>query len=204
MSYDLRTPLTSIAGWAEASTDGTAPDPAAAGRHHPGRVGRLDRLVHDLPDLARPRARAFTLTGDPVICGTWLRARPRRCTTSRRRGGVVAVDLPAEPVTVDGDPDRLAQIAANPVENAGRHAGRAVRVAVAAEGGTAVLTVTDDGPGIPADEAGLGLGAPPHQRPAGGPARSRNRAGIGPRARAGPGHVEATWPWPRPTGVAPA
>ena len=93
-------------------------------------------------------------------------------------GGVaVAVDLPAEPVTVDGDPDRLAQIAANLVENAGRHAGALVRVAVAAEEGT-VLTVTDDGPGIPADEAALGLERLHTSARPGGPARSRNGLGL--------------------------
>jgi two-component system sensor histidine kinase BaeS len=154
VSHDLRTPLTSIGGWAEALTDGTAPDPAAAGRTILAEAGRLDRLVHDLLDLARLRARAFRLDRRPVdlrdvVAGTAEALRPDLADA----GVAVAVDLPAEPVTVDGDPDRLAQIAANLVENAGRHADTLVRVAAAAEGATAVLTVTDDGPGIPADEA---------------------------------------------------
>ena len=134
VSHDLRTPLTSIGGWAEALTDGTAPDPAAAGRTILAEAGRLDRLVHDLLDLARLRARAFTLDRRPVdlrdvAAGTAEALRPDLADA----GVAVAVDLPAEPVTVDGDPDRLAQIAANLVENAGRHAGALVRVAAAAE-----------------------------------------------------------------------
>ena len=70
-------------------------------------------------------------------------------------GLTVAVDLPPEPVTVVADADRLAQIAGNLIENAGRYAVANVRVSVSSgpgDGAPAVLTVEDDGPGIPAEE----------------------------------------------------
>ena len=154
VSHDLRTPLTSISGWAEALTDGTAPDPAAAGGTILAEAGRLDRLVHDLLDLARLRARAFTLHTRPVdlrdvATGTTEALHPDLGDA----GLAVALDLPDEPVVVDGDADRLAQIAANLIENAGRHATTRVRVSVTTEGDDAVLAVEDDGPGIPRDEA---------------------------------------------------
>ena len=53
VSHDLRTPLTSIQGYAEAIADGTAPDPAAAGGVILRESRRLNRLVRDLLDLAR-------------------------------------------------------------------------------------------------------------------------------------------------------
>ncbi len=161
VSHDLRTPLTSIGGWAEALADGAAPDPARAGATILAEAGRLDRLVRDLLDLARLRARAFTLHLTPVDLrdvagGTAEGLRPELEEAGLR----LVVDVPARPVVVQGDADRLAQIAGNLVENAGRHAALAVRVSVhvevAAAGGgadaTAVLSVEDDGPGVPPEE----------------------------------------------------
>jgi two-component system, OmpR family, sensor kinase len=154
VSHDLRTPLTSIGGWAEALADGTAPDPAGAGRTIQAEARRLDRLVHDLLDLARLRARAFTLARGPVDLRDVAAATAEAVRPELADAGVaVRVDLPDLPVTVDGDADRMAQIAANLLENAGRHATSRVGVAVRADGATAVLAVEDDGPGIPRDEA---------------------------------------------------
>jgi len=153
VSHDLRTPLTSISGWAEALADGTAPDTGAAGRTILTEARRLDRLVRDLLDLARLQAHAFTLRPErvdlrDVATGTAEGLRP----DLEDSGLVIEVDVPATAVVVSGDPDRLAQIAGNLLDNAGRHAARVVRVAVAADGTDAVLVVTDDGVGIPAEE----------------------------------------------------
>ena len=154
VSHDLRTPLTSISGWGEALADGTAPDPAKAGATIVSEAGRLDRLVRDLLDLARLRARSFKLTTGPVdlrdvAAGAAEGLRPDLEDADL----LVRVDMPDEPVVVDGDADRLAQIAANLLENAGRHAARRIRVAVEVDRGrTAVLAVEDDGQGIPAGE----------------------------------------------------
>jgi signal transduction histidine kinase len=153
VSHDLRTPLTSISGWAEALADGAAPDPAGAGSTILAEAGRLDRLVRDLLDLARLHARAFTLQLGPidmrdVVVGTAEGLRPEL----EDAGLALEVDVPEEPVPVHGDADRLAQIAGNLVENAGRHAAHEVRVSVGTDTGAAVLAVADDGPGIAPDE----------------------------------------------------
>jgi signal transduction histidine kinase len=157
VSHDLRTPLTSIRGWSEALADGAAPDHAAAGATIGEAAARLERLVGDLLDLARLRARAFRLDVGPVdladvAAGTAEALRPEL----EDLGLEVAVDVPPRPVLVDGDADRLAQVAANLLDNAGRHAAGLVRIAVVADGdgagATAVLAVDDDGPGIQAQD----------------------------------------------------
>jgi two-component system sensor histidine kinase BaeS len=161
VSHDLRTPLTSISGWAEALADGTAPDPARAGTTILSEAGRLDRLVRDLLDLARLRARSFRLDPRPVdlrdvAAGAAEGLRPDLEDAHL----LVRVEAPAVPVIVDGDPDRLAQVAANLIENAGRYAASQVRVSVELDaagvngspGPSAVLAVEDDGQGIPPAE----------------------------------------------------
>jgi two-component system sensor histidine kinase BaeS len=156
VSHDLRTPLTSIGGWAEALTDGTAPDPRRAGATILAESGRLDRLVRDLLDLARLRAQAFTLEPRPVdlrdvAAGAAEALRPDLEDADL----TVELDLPPESVMVLGDADRLAQIAGNLIENAGRYAASRIRISASApagDGAPAALTVEDDGPGIPTEE----------------------------------------------------
>ncbi|HEY7068611.1 MAG TPA: HAMP domain-containing sensor histidine kinase [Acidimicrobiales bacterium] len=157
VSHDLRTPLTSIRGWSEALADGAAPDPAAAGATIGEAAARLERLVGDLLDLARLRARAFHLDVGPVDLADVAASAAEALRPELEDLGLeVAVDVPPGPVVVDGDPDRLAQVAANLLDNAGRHATRRVRIGVVADGdgpgASAVLAVDDDGPGIPAED----------------------------------------------------
>jgi len=159
VSHDLRTPLTSISGWAEALADGTAPDAGMAGDRILAEAGRLDRLVRDLLDLARLRAKAFNLSMRPVdLRDVALGAGEGLRPDLEDAGLALDIDVPAEQVMVDGDADRLAQVAGNLLENAGRHAQGAVRVSVRRVAGAtgngsddvAELAVADDGPGIPA------------------------------------------------------
>jgi two-component system OmpR family sensor kinase len=62
-----------------------------------------------------------------------------------------SLDLPEEPVVVRGDEARLHQVLANLLANARTHTppGTSVTTALAVDGEHAILTVTDDGPGIP-------------------------------------------------------
>jgi signal transduction histidine kinase len=200
VSHDLRTPLTSIGGWAEALADGAAPEPAAAGETIRTAATRLDRLVNDLLDLARLRARAFALTRTPVDLRDAATSGAEALRPELEGTGLaVTVDVPPAPALVDGDADRLAQVAANLLDNARRHAAAAIRVSVAAGGGWATLAVEDDGPGIPALDRQrvferLHTSARPASRP--GTGTGLGLAIVAELAAAMGGRAEATEPGP--------
>jgi two-component system sensor histidine kinase BaeS len=157
VSHDLRTPLTSIRGYAEAIADGTAGEPVVAAGVILTESRRLDRLVRDLLDLARLDARQFSLRLEPVDVGDVATHVTEGFRPEADEAGVrLTLATPgaggSAGVVATADPDRLAQVVANLVENALKYATAEVRVAVAADGGSVRLTVEDDGPGIAAED----------------------------------------------------
>jgi two-component system sensor histidine kinase BaeS len=149
VSHDLRTPLTSIRGYAEAIADGALPDPAEGGQIILSEARRLERLVGDLLDLAKLESRSFALTLGPVdlvdiAAGTMDGFRPE----TGEAGVTMELVSGDEPTVVNGDADRLAQIAANLLQNALKFARSEIRVSVDSADGWARFAVSDDGPGI--------------------------------------------------------
>ncbi len=152
VSHDLRTPLTSIRGYAEAISDG-AGDPARAARVISSEARRLERLVADLLDLAKLQTSSFSLRLEPVDLGQLAAVAVQGFEPDAAERGLLirAVDT-GEPFPVLVDHDRLGQVAANLIENAMKYASSGVVVRTAADGAWAVMTVTDDGPGIDPDD----------------------------------------------------
>ncbi|MFI5839277.1 sensor histidine kinase [Catenuloplanes sp. NPDC051500] len=105
---------------------------------------RLGRLVDDLLLLARAddSAEAARRTA-PVELGELL-------TDLTGRYPTVEFTVPSSQFWVDGDADALRRAVSNLLDNAGRHARSTVALAVTTEGTRHLITVTDDGPGIPA------------------------------------------------------
>jgi signal transduction histidine kinase len=149
VSHDLRTPLTSIRGFAEAIEDGTTDDVVSAAGVIASEGRRLERLVADLLALATVEARRFTLQIQPLdLREAATSAAAGFARTATELGLSLSVEG-ALPVGVFADPDRLGQIAANLIENALRFAVYRVRVgAIAPLAGEGWLFVEDDGPGI--------------------------------------------------------
>jgi two-component system sensor histidine kinase BaeS len=148
VSHDLRTPLTSIQGYAEAITDGATSDPAWAASIIASESKRLDRLVRDLLDLAKLQARSFRFEMRPVdVAAVATGAVDGFRPDAQAAGVTVRLDAPTA-VLVNGDGDRLAQVVANLVENALKYARSEIAVTVREDGGRAVLLVDDDGRGI--------------------------------------------------------
>src|SRR4029077_13247262 len=67
----------------------------------------------------------------------------------QRRIGSSDIDIIVEPTSLHGDGAALSRLVRNLLENAARHARSRIEVTVRTHGGYAVLTVADDGPGIP-------------------------------------------------------
>jgi signal transduction histidine kinase len=156
VSHDLRTPLTSVRGYAEAIADGTAPDPAAAARVIGAEASRLDRLVRDLLDLARLDARAHSLHLQDVPAGEVVADTAEGFRPAAEAAGVALhVADPAPGTVARIDPDRLAQSVANLIENGLRYAATQLWVsATPVPGGGTRIDVVDDGPGIAPDQLG--------------------------------------------------
>ena len=110
-------------------------------------VTRLSALVEDLLLLARAGSDASPpSTRESLDVRALLVA-----TASRYAGARVPVSVTGGPaVYASANSEELHRVLANLVDNAVRHAGSSVVLEVRAEGGRAVLTVVDDGPGIPA------------------------------------------------------
>jgi two-component system sensor histidine kinase BaeS len=159
VSHDLRTPLTSIRGFAEAIQDGAVPDSAQAADVIIAESRRLERLVGDLLDLTKLEARQMSIALRPtdvseVVTTTTEGFRP----AAAKSGLSIALRVPAQDelsgappiLPVVADPDRLAQLLANLLENAMTFARSVVSVGLAEDGvsGGCVITVVDDGPGI--------------------------------------------------------
>lgn len=152
-SHELRTPLAAIRGYTELAQrdcDALPGDVAHAMNRVESQTARMTRLVEDMLLLARLDD-GRPLDREPVDLSR-LVVDAVSDAHAAAPGHVWSLDLPSEPVVVDGDEARLHQVLTNLLANAGTHTPSGTTVVTSlAEGpdGGAVLTVTDDGPGIP-------------------------------------------------------
>jgi signal transduction histidine kinase len=158
-SHELRTPLARMR--AEMEVDEAHPataDPDATRRSVLAEVAGLQRLVGDLLYLARSDAE--------VTGGVSGEGAPEPVAVDLDDvvlAGAANLRLVADGVRVDtsgvtaaqvlGRADQLARVVGNLADNAARHAASTVAFTLAEDSGHAVLTVADDGPGIPAADA---------------------------------------------------
>lgn len=149
VSHELKTPLTSIRGYAEALEE-EAVDPAEGGRVIAGEAGRLERLVFDLLDLARLERAGFTVARDPVDLGAVAASAVRRHLSRARELGLELVCSSDEGSWGTGDEDRLLQATSNLIENALRMTAAGGSVTVSARRGE--ISVRDTGSGLTEDD----------------------------------------------------
>lgn len=148
VSHDLRTPLTSIRGYAEGIEDGTI-EPAEAAAVVGREAKRLERLVGDLLALARLRQGVLEVGSEPVDLAAVAREAAERLRPRAAEGGV-EVRVEGGPAPAVADHGRALQVVSNLLENAIRVSppGEAVTIAV----GPGELSVADRGGGIPETE----------------------------------------------------
>jgi signal transduction histidine kinase len=146
-SHELRTPLTSILANLELLADVLDGEQGEAARSALRSSQRMRRLVADLLLLARADAKREAPHQPTDLAQVVVEAAAEL--------GPVAdgheLDVSAEAAFVAGSPDELHRLALNLMENAIKHTppGTHVHAAVEQSNGHVVLTVTDDGPGIP-------------------------------------------------------
>ncbi len=150
-SHELRTPLTSVLAnlelLAEHVRDEDAREAVASALRS---SQRMRRLVADLLLLARADA-GRTVPHRPVDLAQVLVEVAAELEPLAERGEHHLTISAHEAILVDGARDELHRLALNLIENALRHtpAGTHVHAALASAGDEVVLTVEDDGPGIP-------------------------------------------------------
>jgi len=118
-------------------------------------INHLVRLVNDLLEVSRITRGLIQVEREPVDLAYVIHS---AVDTSRplidAAGHTLHVDVPAEPVTVYGDAIRLTQVVANLLTNAAKYtnAGGQIWVRVWRESKTAIVSVRDNGIGIPPDQ----------------------------------------------------
>jgi two-component system, OmpR family, sensor kinase len=153
VSHELKTPLTSIRGYAEALQEG-AVSPADGGRVVAAEADRLERLVFDLLDLARLGRAGFAVEHRPIdLTAIGATAVQRHLPRAQELG--VALTLISTGTNHDGawgigDEGRLLQATSNLIENALRLTPAGGCVEVCTRAGT--IAVRDTGPGLAAED----------------------------------------------------
>jgi signal transduction histidine kinase len=145
-SHELRTPLTRMR--TELEVDERNPeraDAAATRRSQLDEIAGLQRLIEDLLTLARSDAGAIETRRDPVDLDDIVLEEARSATWSGSSFDVGQVSA----AQVRGDAEALRRVVRNLFDNARQHAKTRVTIGLAERDGSAVLTVDDDGPGVP-------------------------------------------------------
>ena len=156
LAHDLRTPLTRLRGTAELAL-GDGGDPAGARVALADCVDETDRVLHLLEallDISAAEAGALKLNRARLDLRSLTgRASDLYREVAEEKEITVTLDQPAA-VELDADAIRLGQAINNLVDNALKYtpAGGRVTLAARAESGAAVLTVSDNGPGVPPAE----------------------------------------------------
>jgi signal transduction histidine kinase len=155
VSHELKTPLTSIAGYAETLASEAAADTQTDrfARTILSNARRMQRLVDELLDLSRIESGRWQPTPEPVeVAAVAREAWAPFADRARERQVELAVDAAAAR-RVTADPEALRQVFTNLLDNALRHTPRGGRITVSAgpaPGGT-VVAVADTGSGIAPD-----------------------------------------------------
>jgi signal transduction histidine kinase len=157
VSHELKTPLTSIQGFAQAMLDGAVADEQASNRAAQviyDESDRLRRLVEDLLDLARLDAGQIEFIRQPVDLQALLKRVVDKLVMRADERGVELVDNITELPAMIGDGDRLVQVFTNLVDNAIKHTPEngKVRVRTEAASGWISVHVDDSGSGIPSED----------------------------------------------------
>jgi signal transduction histidine kinase len=160
VSHELRTPLAGIVASLELLREGSAGELPPDARHFVDMAcangERLTELINDVLNLERAEAGRLHLELEPIELAALLEeAASLNASYAERYQARLRIEAPAG-LRATADRKRLLQVVANFVANAAKFSppGGEIRLAARAGGeGRVVLSVTDQGPGVPAEFA---------------------------------------------------
>ncbi len=155
VSHELKTPLTSISGYAETIL-AERPDPALERRFLAtilSNARRMQHLVDDLLDLSRIESGRWVPAVEPVGVAEAAQEAWAALGDRAAHGPELALELAPGAPTVDADPDAVRQVLTNLLENSLRYTPAEGRITcwTRPEDGGVMLGVTDTGQGIAAE-----------------------------------------------------
>ncbi len=158
ISHELRTPMTTISGFADGLLDGTIPheDEEKYLRSIRDETRRLSRLVRDMLDVSQMKARVADETKRAVFDLTELVLQTLLSFEQRATKKKLDVDpqLPDNHIMVRADKDAITQVIYNLLDNAVKfaHEGTCITVRLYKDNGKAYVSVKDVGETIPPDD----------------------------------------------------
>ena len=154
LGHELRNPLAPLTTGLQLLKGNTHHDRAVLAVME-RQIGHLTRLVDDLLEVSRVTRGVIEVRREPIDLGFVVQS---ALETSRPAialvGHELTVDLPSEPITVNGDAVRLTQVFANLLSNAAKYtnSGGHIHLCVGREDDWAVASVRDTGIGIPPNQ----------------------------------------------------
>ena len=159
VSHELKTPMTTIAGFADGILDGTIP-PEKEGEYLQiisSETRRLSRLVRSMLDLSRLQSDERAAQQQFDVTETLLRTLVSLESKVNAKLLEVTTDLPEEAVTVWGDQDAITQVCYNLLDNAIKFSkeGGVLGISVTTKGTKASVCISNEGQTIPPGEVSL-------------------------------------------------
>ncbi|HUP64472.1 MAG TPA: ATP-binding protein [Thermoanaerobaculia bacterium] len=158
-SHELRTPVTSIKGYTQLAKSLIHENDLITSSEYLDvaldQIDRMSRLILELLDVSRIETGRLEIRKDAINWTSFVRGVVNRYATAHPDREFTA-NVPNEPISVEGDRDRLEQVLGNLVENALKYSpdGTDVEVEVELQDSKVTTSITDCGIGIPADEIG--------------------------------------------------
>ena len=159
VSHELKSPLTSIQGFAQALVDGTAADDETrtkAARIINDEARRMRRQVDELLELARVQSGQLKMAREPVNVRELIeRCREVFSVQATDKKVILMSETSGGAMTVTGDADRLEEVLDNLIDNAIKNSDPGGQVNISgrpASPGWIEMKVTDQGPGIPPEQ----------------------------------------------------